>query len=176
MPSGHPQRGEDLAPDAALAALLPDPDLQLVDYLVLEPTDRLGRAQRAAAKRRAAARSRAHASHDCDTGHSGSEQHVRRGSLGLKWRHGDSHVSSLTAKAHGRITRFGRCRPGGHNASWPPTESRKGAPHGQSHRNRISAGTILMVIGVIGFAISFWVVLASRRITQGPPPPSSMYN
>jgi hypothetical protein len=37
-------------------------------------------------------------------------------------------------------------------------------------------GTILMVIGVIGFAISLWVYLASRRrTTQGPPPPSSTY-
>ena len=42
-------RGE-LTPDAALPALLPDPDLP-VDILVLEHSDRLGRAQRAAAKR-----------------------------------------------------------------------------------------------------------------------------
>jgi hypothetical protein len=34
-------------------------------------------------------------------------------------------------------------------------------------------GTILMIIGVIGFAISLWFILASRRSTPGPPPPPS---
>jgi hypothetical protein len=38
-----------------------------------------------------------------------------------------------------------------------------------------TVGTILLVIGVIGFAISLWLYLASRRTTQGPPPPSSTY-
>jgi hypothetical protein len=34
-------------------------------------------------------------------------------------------------------------------------------------------GTILMVIGVIGFAISLWLFLSSRRAPPGPPPPPS---
>ena len=34
-------------------------------------------------------------------------------------------------------------------------------------------GTILMVIGVIGFAISLWFYFANRRATPGPPPPPS---
>jgi len=34
-------------------------------------------------------------------------------------------------------------------------------------------GTILMVIGVLGFAISLWFFLANRR--AGPPPPSTTY-
>jgi hypothetical protein len=34
-------------------------------------------------------------------------------------------------------------------------------------------GTILMVIGVIGFAISLWLFHASRRAAPGPPPPPS---
>jgi Domain of unknown function (DUF6458) len=34
-----------------------------------------------------------------------------------------------------------------------------------------TVGTILMVIGVIGFAISLWFYLASRRAEPGPPPP-----
>jgi hypothetical protein len=36
-----------------------------------------------------------------------------------------------------------------------------------------TVGTILMVIGVIGFAISLWFYLAGRRAASGPPPPSS---
>ena len=36
-------------------------------------------------------------------------------------------------------------------------------------------GTILMIIGVIGFAISLWLYLADRRNTSGPPPPTSSY-
>ena len=36
-----------------------------------------------------------------------------------------------------------------------------------------TVGTILMVIGVIGFAISLWFYLASRRTSSGPPPPPS---
>jgi hypothetical protein len=36
-----------------------------------------------------------------------------------------------------------------------------------------TVGTILMVIGVLGFAISLWIVLSSRRTTPGPPPPPS---
>ena len=32
-------------------------------------------------------------------------------------------------------------------------------------------GTILMIIGVIGFVISLCFYLASRRSTPGPPPP-----
>ena len=31
-------------------------------------------------------------------------------------------------------------------------------------------GTILMVIGVIGFAISLWMILAARRGAAPPPP------
>ena len=34
-------------------------------------------------------------------------------------------------------------------------------------------GTILMVIGVIGFAISLWLSFANRRAMPGPPPPPS---
>jgi hypothetical protein len=34
-------------------------------------------------------------------------------------------------------------------------------------------GTILMVIGVIGFAISLWFYFANRRTAPGPPPPPS---
>jgi hypothetical protein len=34
-------------------------------------------------------------------------------------------------------------------------------------------GTILMVIGVIGFVISLWFFLSSRRASSGPPPPPS---
>jgi hypothetical protein len=34
-------------------------------------------------------------------------------------------------------------------------------------------GTILMVIGVLGFAISLWFYLANRRSAPGPPPPPS---
>jgi hypothetical protein len=33
-----------------------------------------------------------------------------------------------------------------------------------------TVGTILMVVGVVGFAISFWVLLASRRGPAGTPP------
>jgi quaternary ammonium compound-resistance protein SugE len=33
----------------------------------------------------------------------------------------------------------------------------------------------LIIIGVVGFAISLWLYLASRRTTPGPPPPSSTY-
>ena len=36
-------------------------------------------------------------------------------------------------------------------------------------------GLIMMVIGVIGFAISLWMFLAGRRGPSGPPPPSSTY-
>jgi hypothetical protein len=36
-------------------------------------------------------------------------------------------------------------------------------------------GTILMVIGVLGFAISLWFVLAGRRASGPPPPPSATY-
>ena len=32
-------------------------------------------------------------------------------------------------------------------------------------------GTILMVIGVLGFAISMWMYLAARRDAAPPPPP-----
>src|SRR4051812_18287788 len=39
-----------------------------------------------------------------------------------------------------------------------------------------TVGTILMVVGVIGFAISIWLLLASRRRgPEPPPPPSSTY-
>jgi hypothetical protein len=38
-----------------------------------------------------------------------------------------------------------------------------------------TVGTILMVIGAIGFAISLWFFLASRRAAPGPPPPPSTY-
>src|SRR4051794_8155527 len=34
-------------------------------------------------------------------------------------------------------------------------------------------GTILMVIGVIGFALSIWLLVASRRRGPAPPPPPS---
>jgi Flp pilus assembly protein protease CpaA len=34
-----------------------------------------------------------------------------------------------------------------------------------------TVGTILMVIGVIGFALSLWMYLAGRRADPGPPPP-----
>jgi hypothetical protein len=34
-------------------------------------------------------------------------------------------------------------------------------------------GTILMVVGVIGFVISLWFFLANRRAAPGPPPPPS---
>jgi len=34
-------------------------------------------------------------------------------------------------------------------------------------------GLIMMVIGVIGFAISLWFYFANRRATPGPPPPPS---
>jgi hypothetical protein len=34
-------------------------------------------------------------------------------------------------------------------------------------------GTILMVIGVIGFPISLWFFLAGRPAPSGPPPPRS---
>lgn len=34
-----------------------------------------------------------------------------------------------------------------------------------------TVGTILMIIGVIGFAISMWMYLAARRASPGPPPP-----
>ena len=34
-----------------------------------------------------------------------------------------------------------------------------------------TVGTILMVIGVIGFALSLWFYLAARRRAPGPPPP-----
>jgi hypothetical protein len=37
-----------------------------------------------------------------------------------------------------------------------------------------TVGTILMIIGVIGFAISLWFFLAGRR-SAGPPPPSATY-
>ena len=36
-------------------------------------------------------------------------------------------------------------------------------------------GTILMVIGVIGFAISLWFYFANRRTAPGSPPPSATY-
>jgi hypothetical protein len=39
-----------------------------------------------------------------------------------------------------------------------------------------TVGTILMVIGVIGFAISLWLYFASRRAEPGPPPPTSTYS
>jgi hypothetical protein len=32
-------------------------------------------------------------------------------------------------------------------------------------------GTILMVVGVLGFAISLWFFLAARRSAAPPPPP-----
>jgi hypothetical protein len=32
-------------------------------------------------------------------------------------------------------------------------------------------GTILMVLGVVGFAISLWLYLSARRTAQPPPPP-----
>jgi hypothetical protein len=32
-------------------------------------------------------------------------------------------------------------------------------------------GTILMVIGVIGFAISMWLFLSARQRGEAPPPP-----
>jgi len=35
-------------------------------------------------------------------------------------------------------------------------------------------GTILMIIGVLGFVISLWLYLASRRGPDGPPPPPSV--
>jgi Flp pilus assembly protein protease CpaA len=39
-----------------------------------------------------------------------------------------------------------------------------------------TVGTILMIIGVIGFAISLWIYLAGRRAGPGsPPPPSTTY-
>jgi hypothetical protein len=34
-----------------------------------------------------------------------------------------------------------------------------------------TVGTILMVVGVVGFAGSLWFYLASRRTATGPPPP-----
>jgi len=34
-------------------------------------------------------------------------------------------------------------------------------------------GTILMIVGVIGFAISIWLYLQARRGAPGPPPPPS---
>jgi hypothetical protein len=38
-----------------------------------------------------------------------------------------------------------------------------------------AVGTILMIIGVIGFALSRWFYLANRRSAPGPPPPTSTY-
>jgi hypothetical protein len=32
-------------------------------------------------------------------------------------------------------------------------------------------GTILMVVGVVGFAISLWLFLSARRSAAPPPPP-----
>jgi hypothetical protein len=36
-----------------------------------------------------------------------------------------------------------------------------------------TVGTILMIIGAIGFAISLWLLLQARRGESGPPPPPS---
>jgi len=36
-----------------------------------------------------------------------------------------------------------------------------------------TVGTILMIIGAIGFAISLWLLLQARRGASGPPPPPS---
>jgi Flp pilus assembly protein protease CpaA len=36
-----------------------------------------------------------------------------------------------------------------------------------------TVGTILMIVGVIGFAISLWLYVAGRRAAPGPPPPPS---
>jgi len=38
-----------------------------------------------------------------------------------------------------------------------------------------TVGTILMIVGVIGFAISVFLYLQARRETPGPPPPSTTY-
>jgi Domain of unknown function (DUF6458) len=38
-----------------------------------------------------------------------------------------------------------------------------------------TVGTILMIIGAIGFLISLWFFFAGRRTTPGPPPPPSTY-
>jgi hypothetical protein len=36
-----------------------------------------------------------------------------------------------------------------------------------------TVGTILMIVGVLGFAISLWLYFQARRATPGPPPPPS---
>jgi hypothetical protein len=38
-----------------------------------------------------------------------------------------------------------------------------------------TVGTILMIVGVLGFAISIFLYLQARRETPGPPPPSTTY-
>jgi hypothetical protein len=36
-----------------------------------------------------------------------------------------------------------------------------------------TVGTILMIVGVLGLAISLWLYFQARRATPGPPPPPS---